>query len=172
MVGPQESSPPTPPKKTFEERHEQLLAELDEQQKRLCLPSFSEYVNHDTKKYENMPESVIRAMSPEDCETAAILLIQLAHYVQRYINRLLAVIKWCEENINSLVAPVVSKMPGNGYAERRMMAIRSHDVAQKIEATRVKASVYLQDVDYEPLRLEKKAQHLSYLAQKKVKHHG
>lgn len=170
MSGPNESATPTP--RTVEQCHKELLAELDRQQARLALPPQPAQIKNSVTPFMDLTQAQIRSMTAQECEEGAVLLQQLAFYVQRHYNRCQAVMDWCEERIRLVIAPDVGKMTGYSLEERRPLAVSRSPIAMKIQAVKSEAQSKLADIAYIPQRVENQARRLSDLAKTKVKQHG
>jgi hypothetical protein len=156
----------------MEEKLKRFVHELDEQVKRLALPPVLNGIQSDVTKYLNMSEASLRGLTEEDCATAAALIQQESTLIQQQVNRCHSIMKWAEQRIQWIIAPVVNNMPGYGYQERRILAIRQNETATKYEEERMKAECLSIDIGYISLRLENQARILADVMKVKVRKNG
>lgn len=169
MTGANASSTPTP---TVQQRHEELLAELDRRQASLALPPIRSDQESEVTGLLEVSRAQIRGMTAEECHEAAILLQQEAFHLQRYVNRCQAQVDWIESNIVYLLAPAEAAQRYVSPATRRALAVRNNPVAWEFHSRQVKARTLAADIAYLSSRVEWQAKFFDNMARTKGKQHG
>lgn len=170
MSGPNVSATPTGI--MVDVRLNELLEELESQQRSLGLPAVNTDLHNEATALMDVTRDGLRGMSAEHLAESAILLQRFGFYLQRRYNRCIATRNWCESGIRHAIAETVGKVTGYSLEERRPLAIRQSVVATKLNKLKVKAESLATDIEYMAVRVEYQARLFSNLAGIKVKQHG
>jgi hypothetical protein len=126
-------------------------------------------------KYLSPTPAELNKMSLEDCLEGALLLSQEATHIQSHLNVLKSKMEWCERRINKIIAPII-KTQLQRYMEnelKRAMAIRSDDVAEKLQRIYNEASSYHTRLSFIPMRLSTQSDKLvKYSEVKRTQSYG
>lgn len=105
---------------------------LDEYEKRIGLPAFSEDAeNEDVKKYLSMTRSQMELMSIEDCAQAALQLSGYCFFLQRCYNRETSRINWAQGVLRKTVSGREAQYKGS-WESQFDQAINNDDFARKV----------------------------------------
>lgn len=148
MSGKEESKTPT-----ITERHEKIVALAKEYPESLGLRI---QIPSDAQEYLDASTATRRKMDAEECGNAAIVLAQLATYIQLETNRMQADMNWCDNAIDFLVANIIHTC-GNKYTPfpyKRKIAIKNNDVAKKLSVIISNIQVRTDSLNYLPSHLK------------------
>lgn len=143
----------------------ELEEALDKYESKLGLPPRRESLIQ--CKYIDMEEDQIRAMLPEDLETAASVLADYGLHLQRAINKQFGRVGWAESNIRKIVAKECNNVRAPSYEERRLLVIHGNEYASALDKIREQAQAALDRLNFLNRRVEFKAERLSKLSETK-----
>ena len=83
-------------------------------------------------QYFDMSVAQLRILSAEECGEIAYILSRYNLYIQQVLSKYIARINWCDSNINWIISETVHNYEARSFEERKMIAIRDHDVCFKL----------------------------------------
>lgn len=92
--------------------------------------------NKSAEQYLVLTKEQLQKMTAEECGYIAYELVQFSIHVQKNINKELAIVNFCRENIKRTIANDLPQIKAYHFEEKKMLAIRhnSHaDILHKIE---------------------------------------
>jgi hypothetical protein len=92
-------------KNTASDQLKKLDSVLDEYERSLGIPDFTDEFHDDSaKKYMSLSRVQIEKLTPVECTEAALLLGSLSFHMQRAYNREVARVNWAKQTLRSTVA--------------------------------------------------------------------
>lgn len=145
---------------------------LDEYETSVGLPAYSnnQFSNAELEHYFSMDRKVLETMTPQDCGEIAYRLGQFSFYVQRSINRELARVNWCEENIKEVIADEINTYKGYGYLEKSIQAIKHNDSANALNKIKKYAKMRSDRLQYIANSIKNLSDILLNIQRSKLKH--
>lgn len=117
-------------------RMEALNKKLDEYEQQVGLLAYNPNEDHsDAKKYLNMEQRNMEAMSLEECAEASLLLGSLSFHIQRAANREKTVIGWAERLLKEKVSGRENQYRGS-WESQFYQAISEDDFLMKVSKVR------------------------------------
>lgn len=151
---------------------EEFKAALDRFEKELGLPPLKSQVDSEATRLLELSKSELRGLTEEDCFEGAVILGGFAFHLQRAANRARSVVSWCDENVRTLIAPIVGSVKGWAYEERRPLAVAQKESARRLEVVRVQYQSRMQSIEYLSSKVEQQALFLRDLGHTKRKHNN
>jgi hypothetical protein len=105
----------------------------------------------------------VRKWTAQNCGEAAYCLRQFSFRLQQAFNRESARVKWCNESIDAIIAPILMEYRGYSFDERKVQAVRDNDAAKKFDELRVKASLRMERLLYLSTKVSEMAKTLEAL---------
>ena len=96
----------------------------------------------------------MRALPPDECAEAVVVLSQYAAFLTRACQREEARMAWAADEINKAVAPRLGQQKGYGLEERRLTAVAENEHASALERVRAEAQAKFKRLLYVSNRVE------------------
>lgn len=103
-----------------------------------------EQIPSEIKGYLSMGREELRGLSDQDRDDIAYILGGTAYNIQRAYNTELSRVNWAEENIKKIICSQLEQYQVSKYTpfeEKRLMAIRGDDVANKFHEIKMYAQL-------------------------------
>jgi len=98
----------------------------------------------------NLDRMALKGLSSEDLLINSIKLSQYAIYIKSKINKIKAIVSWCDANINSIIGRELQNTNGYGLSEKSLIIKRNDSVAKELESIKVNlliSSIQIEDID-------------------------
>lgn len=115
---------------TLEEKVQKINELLDSYEEQLGLPRFDKY-GQDVKKYLEMSKSEIEGLTPILCAEISVLLVQYAFYIQRAVNKEVAILNWAKKNLSYSAAPKAKQYKGS-FSQQEAQAVMEDEYCKKL----------------------------------------
>ena len=150
----------------IEDRLKTFIEQLDAYETRISLKTPAGLSNID--EFMSLDKTKLHTMCDEDCGIAAVELSQYATYLQREINRQLAIKNWAESNLHALVASHNGEYDKYVKFEIKKFLIEKENVAaKKLNNIFVTASSRVDSLSYLTTRIQNQSDALLALQQTK-----
>lgn len=105
-------------------------------------------------EYLSMSKAQLEALTPTQCCEVAAYLSAYSIYLQKQINRETAKSQWAESNLKLLLGRLIQEFDDYAYEAKKVQAIRSSEVATKLEKLRIISQARVTTLNYLPSRIE------------------
>ena len=150
-----------------EERLNQIDALLDDYEQSSGLPAYAPMAATEVHHLLELSPQELRGMSAEEVGEAAYTLESFSFHLQRALNREQARVRFAEETVRYLIGPRMRNITAYNWEERRLLAVRQDDAAQKAEKLRVNAQLRVERLSYLSPKVERMASALIQLQMSK-----
>ena len=150
----------------IEDKLKSFIERLDAYETRISLKTPANLPN--IEEYMSLDKTQLHTMSDEDCGIAAVQLSQYATYLQREINRQLAIKNWAEANLHSLVAAHNNEYDKFVKFEiKKFLIEKENGAAKKLNDILITAGARVDSLSYLTTRIQNQSETLLALQQTK-----
>ena len=153
-----------------EERLKWLNDQLDKFEQSIGLPVYVSS-NEDYRKYMNLSNNELRALTSEECREGAYLLSDYSYHVNKQMNRENSRAGWCEREIWRTIAPHLDQYKTSKYQsndELKYLAMLDNEYADKLHRLQTGCLARAEQLKNISHQIDKIADRLSSLAYCKV----
>ena len=145
----------------IESKLDALDLDLDQFERSLGLPvACPEMVEQKALEIMRITPSSLEKLSDIECGESAFVLLQYAMYLQKACNKIRCRLRWCEENIFAIIAPLLPQQKAYSLDERKALAIQQSGIASSINGFRVQLQIRLERIMYLTDKLDAMARSL------------
>jgi hypothetical protein len=125
--------------------------------------------NNLSEKYMNLTTNDMQHMGPEELGEAAYVLSNYALYLQKEVNHQQAIVVWCKDNLDYILADKADQYGGQfcPHAERKLLAIKDSEIARELYKVQMHAKMRVETLSFMPSRIEALSKKLEELQQTK-----
>lgn len=118
--------------------------------------------------YIRMTRENVAKLSQQDCAEIGYILSEQAAELQLRANKINALIKWIDHQVNIIIAPHLGNYDKyKPYNERRILSVRDNDVAMKMQNQINELEQKKESIDFLSHRIENLAQYLKEVRRSK-----
>ena len=154
--------------KSASERKEKLEQTLEAYETEVCLNVFP---RDGIDKYLNLSKHELRALGEEECGEIAYMLVQYSMYIQKQMNRHVAIKNWATSYANVIIGRTSDNYEVNGkytsFEEKKLRIYAHDDVAQILNGFIVEAQKRIDTLTFMSSKVESLSKVMTNLQQTK-----
>lgn len=152
--------------KDIDEKLQEFIKSLDDYEKRIQLVTPQK--PSDIDSYMDIAADKLKLMTDDECGTAAVKLTQYNIYLQREINRQVAIKNWAKANIDAFIAETWNQYDKFIKVDIRQYLIeKENNAAARLNKIYITASSRVDSLSYITGRIDSQSQALLALQQTK-----